>query len=257
MRDIAASEGAIVVPICAAIEAEIAQLEEADRAEFLAELNADPEYVKRRTKQEDERVLREAEIALMTRPLLHELRTDGYPLTTIGELLPRYAPLPDKIVQILLSWLPKLSDVHVKEHLIRALAAPAQPFDGGALVRAFEETDSKELQYAVANTLAEARATGVTEWVLRTTARPEVGRPRELLALAAARLAGEDANPILLGLLEELPAHAALALTESGAEPELRALEARYATAEGWVKQQIGRSISVIRGRIAGGRKSE
>ncbi|HEU4628047.1 MAG TPA: redox-regulated ATPase YchF [Steroidobacteraceae bacterium] len=34
----AASEGAVVVPVCAAIEAEISQLDEADRAEFLAEL---------------------------------------------------------------------------------------------------------------------------------------------------------------------------------------------------------------------------
>jgi GTP-binding protein YchF len=34
----AAAEGAVVVAVCAAIEAEIAQLEEADRAEFLAEL---------------------------------------------------------------------------------------------------------------------------------------------------------------------------------------------------------------------------
>jgi ribosome-binding ATPase len=34
----AAVEGAVVVPICAAIEAEIAQLDESDRAEFLAEL---------------------------------------------------------------------------------------------------------------------------------------------------------------------------------------------------------------------------
>jgi hypothetical protein len=34
----AAPEGAVVVPVCAAIEAEIAQLEEADRTEFLAEL---------------------------------------------------------------------------------------------------------------------------------------------------------------------------------------------------------------------------
>src|SRR5579863_8107356 len=41
VREIAAGEGAIVVPICAAIEAEIAQLEEADRAEFLAELKLD------------------------------------------------------------------------------------------------------------------------------------------------------------------------------------------------------------------------
>jgi len=34
----ASAEGAVVVPICAAIEAEIAQLDEADRLEFLAEL---------------------------------------------------------------------------------------------------------------------------------------------------------------------------------------------------------------------------
>ncbi len=34
----AAGEAAVVVPVCAAIEAEIAQLEEADRADFLAEL---------------------------------------------------------------------------------------------------------------------------------------------------------------------------------------------------------------------------
>ena len=37
----ASAEGAVVVPICASIEAEIAQLEEADRAEFLAELKLD------------------------------------------------------------------------------------------------------------------------------------------------------------------------------------------------------------------------
>jgi GTP-binding protein YchF len=41
VREIAKLEGAIVVPICAAIEAEIAQLEEVDRAEFLAELKLD------------------------------------------------------------------------------------------------------------------------------------------------------------------------------------------------------------------------
>jgi ribosome-binding ATPase len=38
LEERAASEGAVVVAVCAAIEAEIAQLEEAERAEFLAEL---------------------------------------------------------------------------------------------------------------------------------------------------------------------------------------------------------------------------
>jgi GTP-binding protein YchF len=39
VRELAKAEGTVVVPICAAIEAEIAQLEEADRADFLRELN--------------------------------------------------------------------------------------------------------------------------------------------------------------------------------------------------------------------------
>ena len=41
VRELALAEGAVVVPVCAAIEAEIAQLEEADRADFLAELKLD------------------------------------------------------------------------------------------------------------------------------------------------------------------------------------------------------------------------
>ena len=38
VREIAKAEGAVVVPVCAAIEAEISQLEEAERAEFLKDL---------------------------------------------------------------------------------------------------------------------------------------------------------------------------------------------------------------------------
>ncbi len=38
VRELAAQEGAVVIPVCAAIEAEIAQLDEADRADFLKEL---------------------------------------------------------------------------------------------------------------------------------------------------------------------------------------------------------------------------
>jgi len=41
VRELARLEGAVVVPVCAAIEAEIAQLDEADRADFLKELSLD------------------------------------------------------------------------------------------------------------------------------------------------------------------------------------------------------------------------
>ena len=41
VRELAKAESAVVVPVCAAIEAEISQLEEADRADFLKELKLD------------------------------------------------------------------------------------------------------------------------------------------------------------------------------------------------------------------------
>jgi GTP-binding protein YchF len=41
VRELAKADGAVVVPVCAAIEAEISQLEEADRADFLEELKLD------------------------------------------------------------------------------------------------------------------------------------------------------------------------------------------------------------------------
>jgi ribosome-binding ATPase len=41
VRELAKAERAVVVPVCAAIEAEISQLEEADRADFLKELKLD------------------------------------------------------------------------------------------------------------------------------------------------------------------------------------------------------------------------
>src|SRR5690606_36266874 len=41
VRNLAAAEGAEVVPVCAAIEAEIVELPEAERADFLADLGVD------------------------------------------------------------------------------------------------------------------------------------------------------------------------------------------------------------------------
>jgi GTP-binding protein YchF len=41
VRELATAEGSLVVPVCAAIEAEISQLDEADRADFLKELKLD------------------------------------------------------------------------------------------------------------------------------------------------------------------------------------------------------------------------
>jgi len=220
-------------------------------ADFLTALNADPAYVKKRGAQEDARVLRGAEISLITRPLLQELAEAGYPVTSLDDLLTRYAPLPPAIVTLLLDSLSEVTDTAVQEQMVRALGASAGAFDGTSLITVFQNTHSAGLQYAIANTMAQADVRDAAHWILDAVQNPANGTARQMLALAAARRNPPMlANPVLLELLDDLPGHVALALAESGQLSELEALETKYTTTAGWEKQQIGRAISAIRRRL-------
>lgn len=221
-------------------------------ADFLTELNADPDYVASRDIQEGARALREAQIRSASQPLLEELMAAGYPLTSLAELLTRYAPLPAAIVDILLDRLAEMQDPAVQEQIVRALGASAVPIPAEQLIMLFRTTESNGLRYAIANTMAQAEVQGAGAWLLEAVRNPGFGVARQMLALAVARRAPRVlANPILVGLLDDLPGHAALALAESGEQQEVRALEVKYPTASGWEKQEIGRAISVIRRRLA------
>jgi hypothetical protein len=72
-----------------------------------------------------------------------------------------------------------------------------------------------------------------------------------MLALAVARVCPPaTANPVLTELLNVIPGHAALALAACGGKAELQQLEARLATAKGWVRKEIVRAIKAIRKRL-------
>lgn len=221
-------------------------------ADFLTALNADPAYVKKRGAQEDARVLREAEISLITQPLLQELGAAGYSVASLDELLTGYAPLPPAIVTLLLESLSEVADTAVQEQMVRALGASANAFDGTSLIAIFQNTHSPGLQYAIANTMAQADVRGVAHWILDAVQNPAHRTARQMLVLAAARRNSATlANPVLLGLLDDLPRHVALALAESGQRRELEALERKYPTTTGWEKQQIGRAISAVNRRLS------
>ena len=221
-------------------------------ADFLTALNADPAYVKKRGAQEDARVLREAEISLITQPPLQELGAAGYSVASLDELLTGYAPLPPAIVTLLLESLSEVADTAVQEQMVRALGASANAFDGTSLIAIFQNTHSPGLQYAIANTMAQADVRGVAYWILDAVQNPAHRTARQMLVLGAARRNSPTlANPVLLGLLDDLPRHVALALAESGQRRELEALERKYPTTTGWEKQQIGRAISAVNRRLS------
>ena len=212
-------------------------------AEVAAELAKDKAYqAKLRAQEEWAAKVREEEARVM-----QFLTERGVGATSIDELVSTRAPLDKKIVDGLLAALATTSSVNVLEAIVRALGAAADPFDAAPLARLFEQTESEQLRWAIANTLALVRPAELRDWIVKAVRERRYGKAREMLALAVARTSPRRlANEVLVDLLGEMPGHAALGLAEIGGPEELEALQRAHSAAHGWEKEQIGRTISII-----------
>jgi hypothetical protein len=218
--------------------------------ELAAELEQDTEFLQRKAEQELRRRQLEARNRELVAPILAELDRNDVKALTIEDLTRRYAPLSEEIVQVLLKWLPRVEDEKAKEQLIRAVASAREPFDGRPLMNLFDSTESEVLQWTIANTVAEARPSGIEDRVIEAAMNPASGRAREMLALAVARLIPrERAKPVLTALFEEFPGHVAMSWAEIGGTEELAILEGKRENTRGWVKKEMERAIESIRNR--------
>ena len=214
--------------------------------QFAAQLAANPEYQAGLAAQEKRADAIEAE----AQPVVAELRAAGFTVSSIGELRRSYGPLPTTAVQILLRWLPRVAAFSLQEAIARDLAYVIDPFDVRPLLALFEDTSSESLRWAIANTLAELRPLDARDWVITALEHREYGRAREMLPLALARIAPRDvANPILLNHLEEMPAHVALGLAESGGPIEAAELKRAAEREKGWIRKELQRAIKEIEKR--------
>ncbi len=178
------------------------------------------------------------------------LASRGYRAASLDELVRSHAPLSHDLAAALVESLRQVSEPSLLEGIVRALGAARETFDARPLAQLFEASDSSTLRWAIANTLAETRPAGLGDWLLRALQERRYGKAREMLALAAARTnRPEVVNPILVRLLGELPGHVALALAESGGVTELDDLRRAYASATGWEREQIGRTVNMIERR--------
>src|SRR5207244_2292643 len=118
-------------------------------AEFAAELAKDKDYQAKLRAQEDWAAkVREEEAAIMQRLAEHGVRA-----ASIHELVSTRAPLDARAVDGLKAALAATSNLNVLEAIVRALGAAAAPFDARPLAQLFEQTDSEQLRWAIANTL--------------------------------------------------------------------------------------------------------
>src|SRR5437773_1475222 len=92
--------------------------------------------------------------------------------------------------------------LRLKEPLIRLMASPSKPYDGNVLTTLFDKTFegdldqcelseaiyTKGIRWAIANTIAEARPTGISDWILEKLESQTLGESKKMLLIAGGRL---------------------------------------------------------------------
>jgi hypothetical protein len=216
-------------------------------AEFAAQLANDSEYQAKVAAQKEHAAVIEAE----AKPILADLAAVGVNIGSIDELRRSYAALPRPVVDVLLRWLGQLSNPALQEAIVRDLAGVQEPFDVHPLLTLFEQTASQSVRWAIANTLAELRPLDAREWVIGALDRAEFGRAREMLPLALARIAPSGvANAVLVKHLDDMPAHVAIGLAESGGPAEAELLRRKANSEKGWIRKELTRAIRKIERRF-------
>ncbi len=107
-------------------------------AELMAELNADPEWVATRAKEEHERQNRQAEWGRAEAPLVEELGSIGVAVNSAWDLINKTGAYP-KALPILLKHLQRPYPDAVREGIARALAVPEAKFAWEPLIRMYRE----------------------------------------------------------------------------------------------------------------------
>jgi hypothetical protein len=149
--------------------------------EVIAEQNSNPEFLRKKAEKEERRRKREAEFAAVERPLLDRMKSAGYEADSIIEAIKKFAPLPDRLVAILLEAVTTTADIKHLEWIIRALAATRHPFDGRPLMECYQRVNDINLRWVILNTIACSKPHSIGDWIEEITRDPYVAETLEKL----------------------------------------------------------------------------
>jgi hypothetical protein len=169
-------------------------------AELMAKLNADPEFVARQAREEEERLKREAEHRRAESPLVDELQAAGIQVRSAWDLVNTPGPYP-KAVPILLAHLPRPYPAAVREGIARALAVPHTKAHGwNVLTRLYIDEPEDRVRSGLAAAIAGASDDEVIGDVIALARDPRHGSSRLLLLSALERSADPRARAALMDL---------------------------------------------------------
>lgn len=169
-------------------------------AELMAKLNADPEFVAKRARKEEELLKREAEYRRAEAPLVDELRAAGFPVQSAWDLVNTPGSYP-KAVPILLAHLPRPYPAAVREGIARALAVRETKVPGwNVLTRLYIDEPEDRVKCGLAVAIAAAADDEVIGEVIALARDPRHGSSRLLLLRALERSADPRARAALMNL---------------------------------------------------------
>ncbi len=141
--------------------------------EFMENLKKDPSYQQRIAAREQRRAERRTKLDAIKKPVIEDLRIQGIEVESIDELSTRYAPLSQDIVNVLLSWLRRISNDRIRESIVRALGAAEHSFDGRSLADIYDTTYDEGLRFAILNTIALTKPHSIDSWLTKARENPK------------------------------------------------------------------------------------
>ena len=168
-------------------------------AELMAKLNADPEFVAKRAREEEERLKRAQEYRRAEAPLVEELRAAGYQVQSAWDLVNTPGSYPTA-VPILLAHLPRPCPAAVREGIARALAVREAICGWELLTRLYRDEQEVRAKDGLAVAIAAAANDESIGDVIALARDKTQGPSRVLLLGAFERSADPRARAALMDL---------------------------------------------------------
>ncbi len=217
-------------------------------AEMMAELENDPDYIARMKSQEERRLQAVEESQRNANPILLDLASAGLYVESVADLFNRKMNY-EKAIPILISWLPRVVDPHVKQDVIRALTVVwAKPFAAPLLIKEFQKAvdpSGTGIRWVIANALAVVADDSVFDDVVLLVRDGRNGKAREMLALALANMKNPQAVRVLTGLLEDeqVVGHAVMALGKLKAKDARSFVEKLVSHPKKWIRKEVQKAL--------------
>lgn len=216
--------------------------------ELLGELEKDPKYQTRQKELDKQQEKNAREYHKVARLVLKELTEAGFPVRYIGELRHKRMNYRDAI-PILVKWLPRINDRHVKEDIVRTLTVKwAKPQAATALIKEYKHATNPSIKWAIGNALETVVDESMFDKIASLVQDKKRDRARQMLVIALGKMKNPKAVDIAINLLNDIDVagHAIIALGKLKAKKAKTYIEPFLNHPKAWIRHEARKALEKI-----------